>query len=70
MRNDISFAGIALEWTEQYARDYCDKLIEMGFYAKVINDKFVAYSPLPFSRQDAAAVLEQINEGDERKMKE
>lgn len=57
MRTDISFAGIALNWNEFYARDYCDKLTEMGFYAKVINDAIVAYSPLPFSRMEAMAVL-------------
>lgn len=43
----IKFAGLFLNWEEQYAKIYCSKLIEMGFSAKVVKFQdhyIVAYS--------------------------
>lgn len=65
MRTDIRFAGLALNWTSQYATAYCDKMIEMGFYCKVLDfdTVIVAYSPLPFSRQEAMESFSRFPEG-------
>ena len=59
MRTDIKFAGLSLSWTVEFAQSYCDKLTEMGFYCKVI-DNLVAYSHRPFFRKEALEVLENI----------
>jgi hypothetical protein len=61
MRNDIRFAGIALAWNTEYAIAYAEKLIEMGYFAKVMTDKTVAYSHRPFSRQDAEVTFDALN---------
>ena len=61
MRTDIRFAGIAAHWTESYAKIYCEKILEMGWCARVMSNNtddgfFVVYAHRPFCRKEASEV--------------
>lgn len=63
MRQDIRFAGIALNWSSEYVQSYSDKLIEMGYCAKVLPlFEIVAYSYRPFSRMDAEEAYRELQQ--------
>jgi hypothetical protein len=62
MRN-IKFAGLSSEWKCDYAKTYSDKLHEMGYCAKVLENKgycIVAYSHRGFAPSDAMKVLQGL----------
>jgi hypothetical protein len=62
----IKFAGLALKWEREYAKQYAEKLNEIGFCAKIIEQGdtcLVAYCYKPFSRQQAETALEILFKG-------
>lgn len=59
----LRFAGIALKWTYEFAKDYADKLFEMGYEAKVIDvneEHIVAYGYQAFGKADAIIAFEHL----------
>lgn len=65
MRNDIRFAGISLNWTEDYARSYSKKLKEMDYAVRILQydtSFLIAYSHRSFSQKEADTCLESLKD--------
>jgi hypothetical protein len=67
MRSDIRFAGIALEWTKEYAARYAAKLKEMGYCIRLAEAKshLIAYSHRSFTTSEMEECLAALLEGKE-----
>lgn len=63
--NYIRFAGISLNWDQQYAKKYCEKLIEMGYCTKIIDVNpfyIVSYAHKPFSVKEACSAYKLLKD--------
>lgn len=60
----LKVAGIGLSWDEKYAIAYCNRLFEMGFFAKryeAAEGKFlVGYSHRDFTLPELEVVLDHL----------
>lgn len=69
----IKFAGLASEWSIDYAKAYAEKLFDMGFSAKAMafgTEYIVAYSYKPFSRNEANEALGNLSQNVEGEQQE